>query len=214
MDDERYREGENLYENKDEDYGLPKVSYDPINREETREPIIMNPKDQQASNKNNDKNPSAWPIVVGIFVIIAIAVALIYFFLIRTPEKPPVVQEPVAPVVEEVIPDPEDFEPVTTNSEWETPVEAVKPSVGSISTINARTGQAYVIAGSFIDVDLAQDYGNKLAGEGVSTTIIEPYGKVKYYRLSVANFATVGEALENVEQLKAKYGDNIWVLKY
>ncbi len=211
MDDERYREGENLYDNKDEDYGLPKVSYDPVNREDTREPIIMNPKDQQTSKRNADKNPSAWPIVVGIIVIIAIAGALAYVFLFRAPEAPPVVQEP-APVIEEVIPDLEELE-VVENTGWEAP-EPVVSSVGSISTINARSGLAHVIAGSFIDVDLARDYGNKLAGEGVSTTIIEPYGKVKYYRLSVANYATVGEALENVEQLKAKYGDNIWVLKY
>lgn len=213
MDNERYREGENLYDNKDEDYGLPKVSYDPVNREETREPIIMNPKDQQAK-KNTYKKESSWPIVVGIIVIIAIAGVLVYLFLIRTPEAPPVVQDPTPPVIEQEIPDAEEFESVA-DTEWTTPpVAAVKPEVGSIATINARTGQAYIIGGSFIDVDLARDYGNKLAGEGVSTTIIEPYGKVKYYRLSVANYPTVGEALENIEQLKATYGDNIWVLKY
>lgn len=212
MDDERYREGENLYDNQDEDYGLPKVSYDPVTREETREPIMMNPKDQQATQKNTYKKESSWPIVVGIIVILAIAGILAYVFLIRTPEEPVVVEKPAPPVIVEEIPEAEEFEnPVDT--EWEAP-PVVTASVGSISTINGRTGQAYVIAGSFIDVDLAEDYGNKLAGEGVSTTIIEPYGKVKYYRLSVANYPTVGEALENVEQLKGKYGDNIWVLKY
>lgn len=213
MDDERYREGENLYDNKDEDYGLPKVSYDPVNREEAREPIIMNPKDRPGNKKNTDKNESSWPIVVGIIVIIAIAGVLVYLFLIRTPEAPPIIQEPTPPPVVEEIPEAEEFETVV-DTEWEVPAEPVTPSVGSISTINARTGQAYVIAGSFIDVDLARDYGNKLAGEGVSTTIIEPYGQVKYYRLSVASYATVAEALENVEQLKVNYGDNIWVLKY
>ena len=70
MGDEKYREGENEYENKDEDYGLPHVSYEPVNRDETREPIIMNPKDQQATKKNTYKKESQWPVIVGVIVFL------------------------------------------------------------------------------------------------------------------------------------------------
>lgn len=213
MGDEKYREGENEYENKDEDYGLPHVSYEPVNRDETREPIIMNPKDQQATKKNTYKKESQWPVIVGVIVFFALIGIFVYLFLIRTPEAPPVVQ--TVPVVEEEIPEVEEFETTVVDTAWKTaPVEPAKPAVGAISTISSRTGQAYIIGGSFIDVDLARDYGNKLAGEGVSTTIIEPYGKVKYYRLAVATYPTVGDALNNIEQLKTNYGENIWVLKY
>lgn len=212
MGDEKFRDSENQYENNDEDYGLPHVSYEPVNRDEAREPIIMNPKDHQASKKNTYKKESSWPIIIGVIVVVALAAVFIYLFLIRTPEEPPVTQTPV-PVVEE-IPEVEEFETVV-DTEWNnTPQEPAKPVVGSISTISARTGQAYIIAGSFIDVDLARDYGNKLSGEGVSTIIIEPYGKVKYYRLAVANYLTVGEALDEIEQHKTNFGANIWVLKY
>lgn len=213
MGDEKYREGENEYENKDEDYGLPHVSYEPVNRDETREPIIMNPKDQQATKKNTYKKESQWPVIVGVIVFFALIGIFVYLFLIRTPEAPPVVQ--TVPVVEEEIPEVEEFETTVVDTAWKTaPVEPAQPAVGAISTISSRTGQAYIIGGSFIDVDLARDYGNKLAGEGVSTTIIEPYGKVKYYRLAVATYPTVGDALNNIEQLKTNYGENIWVLKY
>lgn len=204
---------ENYNQSEDEDYGLPKVSYDPVNREQTREPIIMNPKDPQYTNKNTYKKDSPWPILIGLFVVVILAGVFIYLFVFDAAEP---VEEPIAktppPVEEEVvIPDAEEFE---NAEQWEEPVEPAKPAVGTISTISSRTGQAYIIAGSFIDVDLATDYGNKLAQEGVSTTVIEPYGKVKYYRLAVAQYPTVGDALNEVDQLKTKYGDNIWVLKY
>lgn len=212
MGDEKFRDSENQYENSDEDYGLPHVSYEPVNRDEAREPIIMNPKDHQATKKNTYKKESSWPIIIGIIIVVALVAVFIYLFLIRTPEEPPIAKTPVT-VVEE-IPEVEEFETVV-GEEWNnTPQEPAKPAIGNISMISARTGQAYIIAGSFIDVDLAQDYGNKLSGEGVSTTIIEPYGKVKYYRLAVANYPTVGDALSEIEQLKTNYGENIWVLKY
>lgn len=202
--------------NNEDDYGLPKVSYDPVTREQTREPIIMNPKEPQSTSaRNTYKKESSWPMIIGIFVILILAGVFIYLFVFDTPEKveTPIVATP-PPVEEEVvIPDAEAFEN-TEKPEWEAPVEPAEPVIGTISTISSRSGKAYIIAGSFIDVDLARDYGNKLAQEGVSTTVIEPYGKVKYYRLAIADYPTVGDAINNVDQYKAKYGDNIWVLKY
>lgn len=218
MEDNKNNEDKDQFnEDKDEDYGLPKVSYEPVNREHTREPVIMNPKEKQSNTSPNTyKKDSSWPMVIGIIVIIALAGIFIYLFVIKTPEPvQPVVETPPPAVVEEEIPDATEFESAVDDSAWNTPaVEPAKPAVGEISDITSRTGRAYIVAGSFIDVDLARDYGNKLAGEGVSTKIIAPYGKVKYYRLSVADYPTVADALTNLDQLKGKYGENIWVLKY
>lgn len=211
MEEKTHDENEGHFDKeKDEDYGLPNVSYEPVNREDAREPIIMNPKEQQSKKNNND---SSWPLIIGIIVIVALAGVFVYLFLIKDADPPPVVEAP-PPVVEE-IPDQEEFITEIDDS-WNTPVveEPTAPAIGSISDISARTGKAYIVVGSFIDVDLAHDYGNKLAGEGVSTVVIAPYGNVKYYRLTVDNYPTVGDALANLDHHKAKYGDNIWVLKY
>jgi hypothetical protein len=204
MEENKHDENEDQFE-KDEDYGLPDVSYEPVNRED----ITMNPR-EQPSQKHKDE--SSWPLIIGIVIVLILAGVLVYFFFIKKDE--PVVQ--TSPPVVEEIPEPEEFI-VEEDHNWDTPVEEpaiVEPMVGVMTDVNARTGRAYIVVSSFIDVDLAHDYGNKLAGEGVSTVVIAPYGNVKYYRLSVADFPTVGDALAKVDQYKAKYGDNIWVLKY
>ncbi|SRR5690606_14189660 len=209
MEEKKHDENEDQFE-KDEDYGLPDVSYEPVNREDENEPIIMNPRENPSQKHKED---SSWPLIIGIFIVLILAVVLVYFFFIK--EEAPAVQQTPPPVVEE-IPEPEEFI-VEEDYNWDPPVEepaVVEPTVGVMTDISARTGRAYIIVGSFIDVDLAHDYGNKLAGEGVSTVVIAPYGNVKYYRLSVADFASVGDALANLDQYKSKYGDNIWVLKY
>lgn len=207
MEEKKHDENEDQFE-KDEDYGLPDVSYEPVNREDTKEPIIMNPREQPSKKHQSE---SSWPLIIGIFIVLILAGVFVYFFFIK--EEAPVEQTP-PPVVEE-IPEQEEF--VIEEEGWDTPVaepEPIEPTVGVMTDISARTGRAYIIVSSFIDVDLAHDYGNKLSGEGVSTVVIAPYGNVKYYRLSVADFPTVGDALADLDHYKAKYGDNIWVLKY
>lgn len=208
MEENKHDENEDQFE-KDEDYGLPDVSYEPVNREDEKEPIIMNPREQPSQKHKDD---SSWPLIIGIAIVLILAGVLVYFFFIK--KETPVVQQTPPPVMEE-IPEQEEFI-VEEEYNWE-PVEEpapIEPAVGVMTDISARTGRAYVVVGSFIDVDLAHDYGNKLASEGVSTVVIAPYGNVKYYRLSVADYATVGDALANLDQYKTKYGDNIWVLKY
>lgn len=93
------------------------------------------------------------------------------------------------------------------------PVEEVTER-GRITTISAPSSRYYVVIGSFIDVDLAMDLGKELAAKGVSTTLISPYSKKKLYRLAVANYGSSAEASSAANDLKAEYGENLWVLKY
>ena len=71
-----------------------------------------------------------------------------------------------------------------------------------------------MVVNSFIDDDLAADFANKLAGEGVSSSLIPPFSDKKFYRLAVSDHESFDEAQSNADQLKATYGEGLWVLKY
>jgi len=92
--------------------------------------------------------------------------------------------------------------------------EPKEPELGTITEISERTGRYYVVIGSFIDDDLAKDYGNKLAVEGLNTSLISPFGTVKFYRLALASHESFAEAQGNADELKATYGEALWVLKF
>ena len=68
--------------------------------------------------------------------------------------------------------------------------------------------------GSFIDVDLATDYGNELASSGTSSMILEPVAERGFYRLALSDHATWADAQAEANSLKGDLGDNLWVLKY
>ncbi len=92
--------------------------------------------------------------------------------------------------------------------------EAQNAGDGTIETISARTGRYYVIVASAIDGDLAMDYATKLAAEGNSVKIIQPYGKVLYHRVAVSNMESLAEAESRANELKEAYGEGVWVMKY
>jgi hypothetical protein len=89
-----------------------------------------------------------------------------------------------------------------------------KPAVGSIDTLKGRTGLYYVVVASDIDDDLLMDYARNLSGKGVSSKMIPPHGKVKFYRLTIAEGDTYANAQTTADGLKAEYGNNLWVTKY
>ena len=88
------------------------------------------------------------------------------------------------------------------------------PPVGTIETLNDRTGRYYVVVASSIDGDLIMDYAKMLSGKGVNAKVIAPYGNVKFHRLTVAEGDSFASAAQTAEQLKGEYSDAIWVIKY
>lgn len=88
------------------------------------------------------------------------------------------------------------------------------PPVGTVETLNERTGRYYVVVASSIDGDLIMDYAKRLADKGLSAKIVAPYGKVRFHRLTVAEGETFAAAHGTAEQLKGQYSDDIWVIKY
>ena len=85
---------------------------------------------------------------------------------------------------------------------------------GTFNVISNRTGRTYVIIGSFFDEDLARDYAAKLGKQGISTTLIIPSGNNRFYRLSIADFDTITEAINNLEGFRAEYGSSLWIIKH
>ena len=91
---------------------------------------------------------------------------------------------------------------------------AAEPEEGSIETISSRTGRYHVVVASSVDGDLAMDFAKKLSLNGKSVTIIEPYGKVLFYRVTIHALETWDEAQSQADALKGEYGDGVWVIKY
>lgn len=89
-----------------------------------------------------------------------------------------------------------------------------EPKIGTIETISSRTGRYYVVIASAIDDDLAMDHAEKLKNEGVSTTIIKPFGKSKFHRIAVESHDTWAAAENAATDLRGQYGDGVWVIKY
>lgn len=89
-----------------------------------------------------------------------------------------------------------------------------EPESGTVETINSRTGRFYIVVASALDGDLAMDYANKLAGEGLSISIIPPFGTGKFHRISVDDADTWAAAESRASELKSEYGEDVWVIKY
>lgn len=85
---------------------------------------------------------------------------------------------------------------------------------GEIVNVQAKTGRSYIIIGSFIDQDIANDFAKDLSGKGMGAKVIFPYGKSKRYRVSVADFDSYSDAAAQLNSYKSTYGDGTWALKY
>ncbi|WP_109830325.1 SPOR domain-containing protein [Reichenbachiella versicolor] len=89
-----------------------------------------------------------------------------------------------------------------------------EPEIGTIENITSATGQFYVIVSSSLDGDLAMDYANELSDQGSGSKIIEPYGSNKFYRIAIADYSSLEEAVAAAPSFNTVDGEEAWVLKY
>jgi len=54
----------------------------------------------------------------------------------------------------------------------------------------------------------------KMSASGVSSKIIPPFGKWKFYRLAIADFDTFANAQAHADSKKAELGNGLWVIRY
>ena len=175
-------------------------------------------------------------IVIGVVIITLIGFGLLYFDKLtdegdvkkvakKESSHKPAVNKKAEPVTTKSDEESEnktaDNTPKKVVAKKEVPAKkkVVTPTVksaapGEIVSVTERTGRVYAIIASFIDGDIAMDYAKKLSSEGKGVKIIAPYGKSRNYRITISDYASVGEATSNLASLKSNYGDGVWALKY
>lgn len=150
-------------------------------------------------------------VVIGTLLFAIIAVVFYFLYpgadsgeekkVAKTEEKKPVKKEEPAPVVEKPDNEPRKVQP------------AAKPA-GEITKLDAATGKAYVVIGSFFDGDLADDYAKELSAEGKSPYVIPPFKDYRFYRVAIAEYESFADAQAGLDGYKSEYGNDIWTLRY
>jgi len=232
--DKPENEGENLNEsnNGDDNFGLPDLDYKPL---ETTEPTTtsthMSEENQSQSKSTGESSYSYTPseepksnapviiaVVIGLVLVVAGFLIYQYWYvpkaekakkeLLAKQEADRKKKEEMARLAKER------EEAERRRLEEEAAAAKATPTVGTIEMLSARTGRYYVILSSDIDDDLIMDFAKKLSADGVSTRIIPPTGKKKFYRIAIGDYDTFANAQSNADQVKSKYGDGVWVMKY
>ena len=99
--------------------------------------------------------------------------------------------------------------------------ESIAPSVSTTrpvskagSMITNKTGQFYIIIGGFSIKNNALKLRDKLLAEGMDAKIIAPDISNRLHKVSIADYDNLNKALRNLNGLRAKYGNAIWVMSY
>lgn len=224
----------------DDTFGLPDVEYKPLNREEapastTEEPTeVAQPVSpqyeyqQKPMEQNQNQNPEytyepeeeeapVWPKVFAILLIIGLALGAAWYFVLYKPAQEKI---RIAKEQKELAEKQEQERLAEAQRLRDAEAQRVADSlanvskVGMIETLSERTGRYYVVAASAVDDDLLMDHAKKLSTQGISTKIIPPFGKYKFYRLTIADGDTFASAQEVANTKKADFGEAVWVLKY
>lgn len=208
----------NYNQPEDDDFGLPEAEYDPIARPqpeaEPEEAVEPTPPPRQEIDVKQDEGGSNAAIWIVLVILLLAAGGAIWYFVFNEAEPAPVAETTPPPPVEESTLEPvetfeeeADEEPAPESWTQETPAQ------GSLTTINSPTGSYHIIVGSFIDSDMAYDYGKKLSAQGMNASVIEPSGDRKFYRLAVTS-GSFPDLNAKLPELKSTYGENIWIVKY
>jgi len=228
-------EGENLSEKNDGDdnFGLPDLDYKPLKttEETTSTSSHMNEERESKGSSSHqsysytpteEPKPNA-PVVITLIIGLVLVVAgfLIYQYwykpkaekakkeLLAKQEAEKKKKDEAARLAKEK----EEAERKRIEDEKAAAALAAPPA-GTIETLSERTGRYRVVISSAIDDDLLMDFAKKLSAQGITTYVIPPYGKKKFYRLTLGNFETFADAQASADQEKSKYGDGVWVIKY
>ncbi len=173
--------------------------------------------------QREEEEVSLWPKILGIVLVILVALGITWYFALYKPKQDEeAAQARIVAEQQAAAQKQKEAEETRIRQEREAvekrrldSLALVKtPTIGTIETLNARTGRYYVVIASAVDSDLLMDYAQKLTVNGVSAKIIPPFGRHRVSRLTIAEGDTFAAAAEKSEPLKAEFGDAVWVLKY
>jgi hypothetical protein len=223
--------------NDDETFGLPEVEYEPLKRDEstvqneaTSEPASVEPEQPTSYEReepqqdympayDDDDESSPWPKILGILAIVVLAGAAYWFFGVYQPRQKALAKqeqdardEAARKAQAERAAEQSRLEAEQRRADSLANLEVKKE--GEIVTLSERTRRYYVVIASAIDGDLIMDHAKNLSTKGVSTKIIPPFGKTKFYRLAIAEGDTYNDTQATADGLKGEYGGAVWVVKY
>jgi SPOR domain len=229
-------ENENLNEgnNADDNFGLPELDYKPLDTTEESTSTASNMNEENQVSESEESKPSYSytpteepksnaPIIIAVIIgLVLLASAFLIYQYVYKPKAEKAKKELLAKQEADkkrkeeearLANEKEDAERRRLEEEKAAAATAT-PAIGTIGTLSERTGRYYVVVSSDIDDDLIMDFAKKLSAEGISSSIIPPSGKRKFYRIVIGNFDTFADAQANADQVKSKYGDGVWVIKY
>ncbi len=221
-----------------DNFGLPDIEYKPLDRDEEtvqferRETVLESEQTEsvrreaatgdagQEYDYEDEEARSKAPLIITLIIVLVVLVAgfLLYKY-VYIPQKAEKEKLELARAKEAEDNKKKEEARLAKEEEDRKRLEAeaaakAKPAQGTIETLNERTRRFYVVVTSDIDDDLLMDYAKKLSVKGVSSKIIPPNGKVKFFRLAIADFDTYNAAQSSADASKAEYGNGLWVIRY
>jgi hypothetical protein len=223
----------NKNSNDEDNFGLPDIEYKPLDQLDTSKPAEETAADQESSKaeepqensykespvyEEEEEGGSGTGRIIGWIVVLVVLVgAFLAYRYVYVPKKEKEKMERLAKEKEELKKKAEadSLARVAEAERLKREAEAnAKPATGAIETLEQRTGHYFVIISSSIDGDLAMDRAKKLSAKGISSKIIPPFGKWKFYRLGIGDFDSFASAQSSADASKSEYGDALWVMKY
>jgi hypothetical protein len=232
---------ENLGNQNDSDdtFGLPEIEYKPLNRDEessattpeTQPAEVTQPESQYIEQEQKpmeqapeyayepeEESAPVWPKVLGILLVILLAGGAAWYFIMYKPaqEKERLAKEKLEQEAAKKEQDRLAAEQRLRDEAEQKRLDSLAniSKVGAFEVLSERTRRYYVIVASAVDDDLLIDFSKKLSAKGVSSKLIPPFAKYKFFRLAIADGDTFAATQEMANAKKAEYGDALWVLKY
>lgn len=217
-------------ENSEDNFGLPDIEYKPLDTETTGEP---EPESVSEAKEESVREPYKYvpqeeaksnaPIIIAVIIglVLIVGAFLIYQYVYKPKaekEKRELAEK--KRIEEQKRKDEEAARLARENEEaerkrLEAEAALAKPAVGTFETLTSRTGRYYVVIASAVDGDLVTDYAKKLSAKGTSSKIIPPFGKWKFYRLTIGgDFDSFAAAQASADSAKPEFGQGAWVIKY
>ncbi len=226
----------------DDTFGLPEIEYEPLKRDEpveeeprvtetvaeetpsyeAQQESVSNEEEQYVPDYLQEERSSNMPTILAVLVIVLLAGVAVWFFGFHQPkvraeeEKIRVAQELENEKARKQQADLlAEQKRIEDEKRVADSLASAKPSEGAIETLSERSGRYYVVVASAIDDDLIMDYAKDLSKKGVSSKIIPPFGKTKFYRIAIDVADTYADAQTNADSKKGgDYGNDVWVVKY
>lgn len=231
-------------ESSDDTFGLPDIEYKPLDRVEETTTVVetttvyssTEPEEQQTVNEEyheqtvteppadypfEEEATPIWPKVLGILIVVLLAVGAAWYFVVYKPNKDKQELAERDAARKKHIAD--STAAANAQAAEQARLAAEKRKADSLANVSKagvfealteRTGRYYVVVASAVDDDLLVDHAKKLGDKGVSTKLIPPFRKYKFYRLTIADADTFAAAQQIADAKKGEFTDALWVLKF